>query len=198
MGKYTLEVRELLQDPKFTLFDFEYNFYLDSHKKIFEEKFIDEYFYSEIGQETVYRFKERLRTKLNSINDYYMQLYKTQLESEGINFLLNKDLEETYSKNVSSDMTTKNDTSSLYKESNIDNGNADVELNSNNLTNVNSNTDNSNGDVRSSGNEEFKLISKGNIGTTSSAQLLRDYRSILINIDGLIIDECRELFMGVF
>ena len=46
--------------------------------------------------------------------------------------------------------------------------------------------------------EETTLISKGNIGTTSSAQLLRDWRDVLINIDMMILEECEELFFKLF
>ena len=49
-----------------------------------------------------------------------------------------------------------------------------------------------------SAKEETTLISKGNIGTTSSAQLLRDWRDVLINIDMMILEECEELFFKLF
>ena len=45
--------------------------------------------------------------------------------------------------------------------------------------------------------EETTLISQGNIGVTSSAELLEKWRSIMINLDEIIIDECRDLFMGI-
>lgn len=46
--------------------------------------------------------------------------------------------------------------------------------------------------------ETTKLISQGNIGVTSSAELLEKWRKILINIDMLIIEECADLFMQVY
>ena len=46
--------------------------------------------------------------------------------------------------------------------------------------------------------ETYELISQGNIGTTSSAELLDKWRECLINIDKIIIDECKDLFIGIF
>ena len=46
--------------------------------------------------------------------------------------------------------------------------------------------------------ESHTIIGKGNIGTTSSAELLSKWREVLINIDRLIIDECKDLFMLIY
>ena len=51
----------------FKVFNFNYDFYIDNEniKRKFEEKFIDEYFFNEIGSETVFKFQHRLKTRLN-------------------------------------------------------------------------------------------------------------------------------------
>lgn len=210
MSKYTLELGTLLQDPNFNLFDFDYKFYSDDAKHDFEVLFKDYYFYNEIGFETVKRFKHNLKTRLNLIYPYYIQLYNTELEAKDINFLLNKDLEETFTRDILSDNNNEvisnfsGTNQNNFKESNLDNGTASANLDSGSLTTVNNSVDNvtNENNVSTNGNnkakEETKLISKGNIGTTSSAQLLRDYRSILININQLIIEECQNLFMEVY
>ena len=41
-------------------------------------------------------------------------------------------------------------------------------------------------------------LSQGNIGITSSAELLQKWRDVLINIDEMIIAECDTLFIQVF
>ena len=46
--------------------------------------------------------------------------------------------------------------------------------------------------------EKTSLISKGNIGITSSAQLLKEWREVIINIDELILNELEDLFMLLF
>ena len=216
MAKYTIELRALNNPPFFKLFDFEYDFYEESKKEQFEQKFIDYFYMREIEHETSEEFKHELRTKLNLIAPYYKQLYETELKSKNIEFLLNKDLKETFIREVESD------TESLSNFNNESNGKAKVEtLSTTNDTPQNriddldkyissASKDKNTSDTSSSDNgssisqnsntakEETTLISKGNIGTTSSAQLLRDWREVLINIDMMILEECEELFFKLF
>ena len=216
MAKYTIELRALNNPPFFKLFDFKYDFYEESKKEQFEQKFIDYFYMREIEHETVEEFKHELRTKLNLIAPYYKQLYETELKSKNIEFLLNKDLKETFIREVESD------TESLSNFNNESSGKAKVEtLSTTNDTPQNrvddldkyissASKDKNTSDTSSSDNgssisqnsnsakEETTLISKGNIGTTSSAQLLRDWRDVLINIDMMILEECEELFFKLF
>ena len=232
MAKYTIDLYTLLKDDNFKIFNFDYDFYTDdiNIKQTFESKFIDRYMFNEIGFETVARFKHFLKERLNSIAPYYKQLYQTELESKNIKFLLNKDLTETFIKDVSSNTETSSNTSlnnrssssttgsqnniNNFKESNLDNGNADLGLTQGNLTNVNETSDNTtsnnttssndNSDMNNTGNTSNKeketttLISQGNIGVTSSAELLKQWREVLINIDNMIIEECSDLFMTIY
>ena len=46
--------------------------------------------------------------------------------------------------------------------------------------------------------EKTSLISKGNIGVVSSAQLLREWRKVIINIDEMILNDLEDLFMLLF
>ena len=46
--------------------------------------------------------------------------------------------------------------------------------------------------------ETNELVSKGNIGITSSAQLLKEWRDVLINMDKIIIESCNDLFMKIY
>ena len=139
-----------------------------------------------------------------------MSFYQTELRSKDIDFMLNKDLEEVYERvlegsNTSmNDVTVDNNSTSNVLESNIDNGNASLELEKGSLTNVGKSTLNDNTKSSNSVNdttnqtERTKLSSKGNIGITSSAELLEKWRKVIINIDDLIINECSDLFMQVY
>ena len=204
MATYTIDLYSILKDKNFELFDFDYDFYNEEHKKDFEEKFINRYMFDEIGFETVSRFKHFLKEKLNRIAPYYNQLYQTELRClEGdIDFMLNKDLHETINvKDKNSSRSKTNATSkTLNKESYLDNGNASLDLTEGNLTGVNSSDGNGITESDMSGENEqlTELISKGNIGVTSSAELLKQWRQVLINIDEMIIEECRDLFMMIY
>lgn len=228
MGKYSLELRECLQSGN--IFTFDYDFYDENHKVKFEEKFIEHYYFNEIGQPTLAKFKQRLRARLNKIAPYYEQLYNTELESLNINFLLNKDLVETFehekdkqvhengSSSVSSTAGSKSDNNITggenNKESSVNDGISSPSFEEGNLTSVSKNSygsetststsENSKGSSSSKSEnveiETFKtrLVSQGNIGTTSSAELLEKWRSVLINIDEQIIEECEDLFMLIY
>lgn len=211
MSKYTIEVYSLLKDKNFKMFDFDYDFYTDNQdiKQSFETKFIDTYLFNEIGYETVSRFKHFLKRKLNNIMPYYKQLYETELRTKDIDFMLNKDLTETFERlvegeNISSvNANSTNSSNDKVKESYLEQGLANIDLDdkltgvTSNNTTIDSNSVSSSTD-KTNNKETTKLISQGNIGVTSSAELLEKWRKILINIDMLIIEECADLFMQVY
>ena len=96
MSKYTIEINQLVNDLDFNLFDFEYNLYDNELKSVFEKKFIDHFYFYEIGLTPIARFKKALQIKLNDIYPYFNQLYQTELRCNDIDFMLNKDLKEQY------------------------------------------------------------------------------------------------------
>ena len=212
MANYTLELRQIAESKNVKVFDFEYPFYSEEHRAEFENKFINYYFFNEIGVETIGRFKHNLKTKLYEIMPYYIQLYETELKAKDINFLLNKDLKESFIREVNNtnnmigdSLNKVNGTDNTdYKESNVANGNASLSTDS--LTSINqnnnnfNNTNSSNSNVTNKGNEreETTLISQGNIGITSSAELLQKWRDTILNIDQMILKECRDLFMTIY
>lgn len=219
MSKYTIEVYSLLKDNNFKMFDFDYSFYTDNEiiRSNFENKFLDTYMFHELGQETVMRFKHYLKTKLNNIMPYYKQLYETELRCKDIDFMLNKDLTETFERINNSDKsshtqgstianvdnTTKENTKESYLEQGLASISTDDKLtgvtNNTNTINQNANNNSEMSSVDKINNKEItKLISQGNIGVTSSAELLDKWRKVIINIDNLIIEECSSLFMQIY
>lgn len=208
MAKYTIELDSMVRDKNFNLFSFEYDFYTDdiNIRKKFEQKFIDRYRFHEIGFETVARFKHYLKTSLNEIAPYYKQLYESELRCNDIDFMLNKDYTETFIKNIDSLSKSTESQNSIYNdltnESNINDGVSDVSLEKGNLTSVtgNENTSKSNGIGTSENkqNESYTLTGQGNIGITSSAELLSKWRDVMINIDQLILDDLADLFMSIY
>ena len=279
-----MELWEMVDNPLAPIFNFNYEFYCDDLevKKKFEEKFINHYWLHEIGCETPARWNQMLKSRLNLIMPYYRQLYQTELASQNINFLLNKDLRETFireidtenqlsgtnttnqnslgtnsfsqtgstnSTNSMSQSATSSSTNSTeqngtttntHKESAINDGVAMATLSEGYLTGTSSDSGTSTNDSTSSstsenestasssstddnetsgtsnstdsvettgtssqtGNEKMvektDLLSQGNIGVTSSAELLQKWRDVLINIDEMIIKDCHGLFMQVY
>ena len=198
----------MVRDKNFNLFSFDYDFYTDEIeiKKKFEQKFIDRYMFHEIGFETVGRFKHYLRTTLNEIAPKYKQLYESEMRAKEIDFLLNKDYTETFTKDTLNNSLLSVDSSSVYKDesknSDIADGVSSVSLKEGSLTSVGGNSSNSNDNTSSTTegnkNENYVLTGKGNIGITSSAELLEKWREVMINIDSMILDELSDLFMMIY
>ena len=217
MARYTIELRDI-ENCICYLFPKGFPFYTDSEEMRlnFIQKFYDEYMFREIGFETVERFKRSLLGKLNKIMPYYTQLYHTELECKNINFMLNKDLVETFEREVtgSSEINsnaTTNTTGTSEANSNdmmYDTPNSRIDditkyptqgsqgesnaSSSSNATSINNQTG------ENTQTEKTSLISKGNIGITSSAELLKEWREVIINIDEMILNELEDLFMLIF
>ena len=226
MSNYTIELRFLETPPVYKVFDFDYEYYMkglvsdevyEQKKKEFENKFIDFYYFDEIGYNTPDRFKQRLKNYLDMGFKKWQERYNTELEvqKQNINFLLNKDLiEERTTEGNATGTATSTSTSTSNTNNNSSNKNTvndtpdtrftstenfatsiTTDETSSNSTNTGNgettNTSNQNSNV----NERF--ISKGNIGVTSSAELLEKWRDVIIDLDNEIIEGADKFFMQI-
>ena len=237
MANYTMTIADMTQnDLTKQIFPKYYSFYVDDEtlRKSFEEKFINHYYYREIGYETPFMFMQRLESFLNMKMPYYAKLYETELEARKINFLLNKDLKETFIRELTNENTQSGEASSNqtgtgqastqqtadnnnnHKESSVADGVSQSSLESGYLTGTSQDNGTSSADTTSTTSdtinatssssqssqgtqsEKTELISQGNIGLTSSAQLLKEWREVILNIDELIIKDCSKLFMQLY
>ena len=226
MSNYTIELRFLENPPMTKLFDFSYDYYMkglvseevyQQKKKEFENKFLEFYYFDEIGYKTPDRFKQRLKNYLDMGFKTCNERYKTELEVErqNINFLLNKDLvEERITEGNATGNSTVNSTNTSNSSNKADNKNTvndtpDTRFTStenfatsittdettSNSTNTGTGETTSTSNQNSNMNEKF--ISKGNIGVTSSAELLEKWREVIIDIDNEIIDGADKYFMQI-
>ena len=226
MSNYTIELRFLENEPISKIFDFNYTYYMkglvsdeiyEEKKKDFERKFIETYYFDEIGYKTPDRFKQRLKNYLDRGFKIWNERFKTELEVErqNINFLLNKDLteERITSGNASGSSTVNSsntsNSSNISNDKNIVNDTPDTRfattenfatsITTDNTTSQSTNTDT--GETTSTSNQNNnvtdKFTSKGNIGITSSAELLEKWRNVIIDIDNEIIEEADKLFMQI-
>ena len=226
MSNYTIELRFLNNPPMSKLFDFQYDYYMkglvseevyQQKKKEFENKFLEFYYFDEIGYKTPDRFKQRLKNYLDMGFKKWNERYKTELEVEkqNINFLLNKDLveERITSGNASGSATTSSSSTSnsnnTANNKNIVNDTPDTRFatTENFATSItedkttSQSTNTGTGETTSTSNQNNnvtdKFTSKGNIGITSSAELLEKWRDIIIDVDNEIIEEAEKLFMQI-
>lgn len=215
-SKETLQLYYIYRDKNYNLFDQPYNLYNNELKPYFEEKFFQHFMFYEIGFDNINIFKQHLISTLNDIYPKYKQLYETEIRCQNIDFMLNKDLKESYVRKLNgetegnsqatstgvntsnnNDLTIANDT----PQNKVDD--LDKYMTSASKTNSNStnnSTSNANNTVKNKSNntEEYELISQGNIGITSSAELLEKWRNVLINIDQMIFKELENLFLFVY
>ena len=108
MAVATVELRHLLQSD-FKLFDFDYEFDDPSFKTELEQAIIAHYFFSEIGQETPDRFKQRFKARWQRIMPYYNKLYNTTLLTYNplVNYTITEGLKQLSSVTNNQDATTK-------------------------------------------------------------------------------------------
>lgn len=119
MANYTMEIRQMIDNPLIGLFTFDYDFYSDNpkDKEEFEKIFAQWYYFREIGFETPERFKLKLQAKLNIIMPYYRQLAMTEWNKVRSieQMMTSKNLKETSTHEQS---ITGNNESSITGESN--------------------------------------------------------------------------------
>ena len=226
MSNYTIELRFLDNPPFNEVFNFDYNYYMkdlvseevyQQKKKEFEIKFIETYYFDEIGYTTPDRFKQRLKNYLDKGFKIWNERYKTELEVEKqkINFLLNKDLTEervtegNATGNSSTTSTSTNNSNTTANNKNTVNDTPDTRFTSTenfatSITDDESTTNSSNtgsGETTNTSNQNSnvneKFTSKGNIGITSSAELLEKWRDVIIDIDNEIIEGAEIFFMQI-
>ena len=207
MSKYTLELRYIYEDKNFKLFDFPYNLYDNDLKPWFEEKFFQHFMFYEIGFDSVAMFKQRLMSKLNDIFPYYKQLYETEVACKDIDFMLNKDLKESYVRELTSSNNSSQESNATSKglstagqltPSLIANSQKIEKFMDTAQKDESSSNSTATGESNGNSKEEYTLTSQGNIGITSSAELLDKWRQVLLNIDLMIFEECNDLFMQIF
>lgn len=215
-SKYTLQLYYIYKDDSYNLFDQPYNLYNNELKPYFEEKFFQHFMFYEIGFDNVNIFKQHLISTLNDIYPKYKQLYETEIRCQNIDFMLNKDLKESYIRKLNGESEGNSHASS--NSDNISNSN-DLSIandtpqnkiddldkymtsaSKSNSNSTNNSTSNANNTIKNKSNntEEYELISQGNIGVTSSAELLEKWRNVLINIDLMMFKELENLFLFVF
>ena len=226
MSNYTIELRFLENPPMTKLFDFSYDYYTkglvsdevyEQKKKEFENKFLEFYYFDEIGYKAPDRFKQRLKNYLDMGFKKWQERYNTELEvqKQNINFLLNKDLiEERITEGNATGNSTTTSSNTSNSNSNVNNKNTvndtpdtrftSTENFATSITNDESTTNSSNtinGETTNTSNQNSnvneRFTSKGNIGVTSSAELLEKWRDVIIDIDNEIIEEADMFFMQI-
>ena len=225
MAIHTIKLYQIERDKKFNLFDFEYPFYDESHRKEFEKKFFMKFFNREIEFETIGLFKRYLQSILTLNAERFAEYYKSECESAEQRYLYNKDLVEettritegTSTGSQNSTNQNNNNSNSIdnlnseYKLSDVGNGVSDVnnldrltsnsKTTDNNTSNTESNSiSNSNTTDERNNTQTETLIYKsyGNIGVTTGADLKLSWQNAINPTDEYIFKYLEPLFCKVY
>ena len=109
MSKYTTELRNVI-DSGYPLFNFPYDFYDPNKKEELEKKFVDHFYFWEIGSETPARFQHNLKVKFQEVLPYYSLILQTALYEYDIKN--NYNLTETLTRDTKTDRATSGTTDS--------------------------------------------------------------------------------------
>lgn len=180
----TIELREVVKDSD--IFDRcdPFPIWDENHRGELEKKIIEHYYFRQIGFETVGRFKFYLNTRLREIMPRYNKLYKTTIYK--YNPIENYNMEEGSTDNRSGSAE------SLGKYAETPQGEVKNLIDGKYLTNATHATD------KSSAKDDHSGWRHGNIGVTTTQQMIEAERKITIDLDLMIIEDLKDLFLGVY
>lgn len=205
------------------IFNFDYPIWSNSYKTTLERKIILHYIMHEIGFETVALWKMFLNQRLNEIMPYYNDLYNSTtfkfLEPYDVNItetierVLNGNDTTNTNINNSSNSKSNSNVIGLTKNLNLAYPQTQVEGNPSNLfygtdgnkldenstsntTQNNTSTNSSETKGKSQTTEKMERTQKGN--NTTPWDVIEKYRKSIINIDKMIINDLKDLFMMVY
>ena len=174
-------------------------------KKAFEQKILDHYRFRQIGQETVGRWLHYFRTRIREIMPYYVQLYEFEAKWFNVDDPLESyNLVETFTGETHGSGTVNTSGSSenngTTKFSDTPQGaisNLDSYLTNATINNVNG-SDTSETGTENDGTSSHTLTRRGNIGVQPLGGEVQNIRDAFINIDLMVINELKDLFLQVY
>ncbi len=210
---YSQETPDITTDQKIAIalpkiFNFDFPIYDESYRTTFEEKLIRHFYFHEINITSIGRWKFMLREKLNLIMPVYNKMY----EAVAIKYdpLIDTQMHETYTRNnnLTSDSSTngnvtQKDTSNnsqVYSDlpqTTLHGG--DYATNSTQNEGTANSTQNASQTANATSNNK-ETYEHDNTGFSSRSQqaLLMEYYESLRNVDEMVFNELRELFMLIY
>lgn len=188
MAQYSIKLYKIVDlNTPHALFNFTYPIHDEKYREVLERNIIEFYYHYEIGFETIFEFKMALKNKMNLIMPYYKKMYESDLLEQRI--LDNYDVTEIFEKT--------GDGKTIYNNKVLSN---DTPMGKHDIDSVDfvSNIDKTNSDTLNQNKENWKRTMKGNIGVQNDSDAINKYRTSLIKIDEMVINELRDLFMMIF
>lgn len=210
---YSQETPDITTDQKIAIalpkiFNFNFPIYDESYRSTFEDKLIRHFYFHEINITSIGRWKFMLREKLNLIMPVYNKMY----EAVAIKYdpLIDTQMHETYTRNnnLTSDSSTNgnvtqkdaSNNSQVYSDlpqTTLHGG--DYATNSTQNEGTANSTQNASQTANATSNNK-ETYEHDNTGFSSRSQqaLLMEYYESLRNVDEMVFNELRELFMLIY
>lgn len=197
-------VDEIIAKSRAKVFDFTYPIFDEKYRSVIETKILRHYYTREICAETVGRWKLFLQATMNEIMPYYNKLY----ESELIKFdpMRDVDIHTEHEKNGEGETATTinseiNEDKWRYYHDTPQGGITGLES-LKYLTEAERNDNEQTSESETAGNyrdtESYLQHVYGKGRGVSFSKLLKEYRDTFLNIDMMIIDDLKDLFMMIW
>lgn len=208
-----LQVDDIVTRAAPKIFDFYFPIFDNAYRLVLERKILKHYYTQEIGEETAGLWKLRLNTRLNEIMPLYNKLYETELLK--FNPLYEADYyregnrkgsqHDQENGSMNRQNAPKDSTWTLYNDTpqgditNIEqNGylTSATHVISDGTGSTENQQNNRIADIGTT--EDYLEHVYGKMAGKSYAQLILEYRETFLNIDMMIIEELKDLFMGLW
>lgn len=190
------KVNDVISKALPKIFDFDFPIFDPSYRTLLCTKIIKHYYTREIGEETYGLWKLRLETRMNEIMPYYNKLYTAWLQE--FNPLYDTDLtrDHVLTRESNTDGSQNGTTRVLFSDT--PQGSLQNVENETYLTNATkTTTDNTYGEDYDS-TDDFLEHVRGKSSGVSYSKMLDEYRKSLLNIDLMVINELKDLFMNIW
>lgn len=186
---------------------------VDFDKETFQQKIIDHYRFRQIGQETVGRWLHYFRTRIREIMPYYVQLYEFDAKFRNIDdplesYTLKEEYERSGEGTSRSSDTSESGTTANTDSSHIFSNTPQGELSNLDkyMTEATKDSSETSGTVQAEttgesetlSKEAYTLLRRGNIGVQPLGGEVENIRNAFINIDQMVINELKDLFLMVY
>lgn len=225
MATFTMELREVVEQYDIGLTD--YPLFEESYREVLNKRIVDEFFFHEIGYETpemfIHQLNHRMRLEMPPFNLLYES---TRLEIDPLSTLRMRTVSESL-RNSESSMIRNSKTEqsgeshshsasdSLSKSRGVNSQFPQDMLAGNQDYATGAVDSNSSSNVISQGEDQSSAVTDSDMGGSDTAQdkgesdtlvegfsgsqseLLMRYRETFINVDMMVLDSIRDLFMSI-
>ena len=199
------------------IFDFTYPCWSEEGREELERLFLSHYYMREICCETVGLWKLFLKNKMRDIMPNYVELYKTTVaefnplwDTDSFEHVINEHNDtKTDTEHRQNDGYNKQSGETWTKHSDTPQGGIDGLVDDEYMSSAEKiepgqRDDFENhsrvlsGNVKNNGDYDNKIYRTGKFGTQSYQSLIKEWRENIIDIESMIIEECSDLFFGLW